>query len=76
MKLDVLGNLYIAANTADGIWVYAPEGALLGFIGVPEPPANLAWGGPDRRTLFVTAKTSVYRVPMKVAGQALPLTTG
>lgn len=76
MKLDVEGNLYIAANTDEGIWVYAPDATLLGWIGVPEPPANLAWGGADNRTLFVTAKTSVYRVQMIVAGQPLPLASG
>jgi sugar lactone lactonase YvrE len=72
MKLDALGNLYVTANTEDGVWVYAPDGAWLGCIGLPEPPANLAWGGPDHTTLFVTARTSVYRVQMKVAGQRLP----
>jgi gluconolactonase len=69
MKLDVLGNLYVAANTDHGIWVYSPAGELLGFIGVGEAPANLAWGGSDWKTMFVTARTSVYRLPMKVAGQ-------
>lgn len=69
MKLDSLGNLYVAANTREGIWVFSPEGQLLGFIGVGEPPANLAWGGDDWRTLFVTAATGLYRVPMKVSGQ-------
>jgi sugar lactone lactonase YvrE len=76
MKLDTQGNLYIAANTAEGVWVYAPDATLLGWIGVPEAPANLAWGGPDNRTLFITAKTSVYRVQMKVSGQPLPLVGG
>jgi sugar lactone lactonase YvrE len=71
MKLDVYGNLYIAANTLDGVWVYGPDGVLLGCIGVPEPPANLAWGGPDNSTLFITAKSSVYRQPMTVSGQPL-----
>jgi gluconolactonase len=69
MKLDSLGNLYVAANTEHGVWVFNPDGHLLGFIGVPEPPSNLAWGGEDRKTLFVTARTSVYQVPMLVAGQ-------
>jgi gluconolactonase len=69
IKLDVLGNLYVTANTAEGVWVYDPTGALLGFISVGEAPANLAWGGDDWRTLFVTARTSVYRLQMKVAGQ-------
>ena len=72
MKLDVLGNLYVTANTAEGVWVYAPDGTLLGFIGVPEGPANVGWGGPGNSTLFITACTSVYRLPMKVAGQPIP----
>jgi gluconolactonase len=69
MKLDSRGNLYVTANTAEGIWVYAPDGTLLGLIGVGESPANCAWGGDDWQTLFVTAQTSVYRLHMKVAGQ-------
>ena len=73
MKLDSRGNLYIAANTPEGVWVYGPDGALLGFIGLPEAPANLAWGGDDWRTLFVTANTSVYRLGMSVAGQPVTL---
>jgi gluconolactonase len=73
MKLDSQGNLYVTANTAEGVWVYAPDGTLLGFIGVPESPANCAWGGPGNRTLFITACTSVYRLQMKVAGQPLPI---
>ncbi len=74
MKLDGAGNLYVAANTEEGVWVFGPEGGLLGFIGVPEPPSNVAWGEEDWSTLFITARTSVYRLPMKIAGQ--PLGTG
>jgi sugar lactone lactonase YvrE len=73
MKLDTEGNLYVTANTAEGVWVYAPDGTLLGFIGVPEPPANVGWGGPGNRTLFITANTSVYRLPMRVSGQPIPI---
>ena len=79
MKLDALGNLYVAANRGEGIWVFDPTGALLGFIGIGEEqsafgagrggPSNLAWGDDDWRTLYVTAVTSVYRIRMKVAGQ-------
>jgi sugar lactone lactonase YvrE len=69
MKLDMEGNLYVAGNTQEGVWVFNPEGKLIGFIGVGELAANLAWGGDDWRTLYITARTSVYRVPMKVAGQ-------
>jgi gluconolactonase len=83
MKLDARGNLYVAANRGEGIWVFDPAGALLGFIGVGEErsafgegrggPSNLAWGDDDWRTLYVTAVTSVYRLPMKVAGQPVPV---
>jgi gluconolactonase len=79
MKLDMQGNLYVAANRAEGIWVFDPVGTLLGFIGVGDErsafgegrggPSNLAWGDDDWRTLYVTAVTSVYRIRMNVAGQ-------
>jgi len=69
MKLDSRGNVYVAANTAEGIWVYDPEGTLLGFIHVGENPANLAWGDDDWQTMFITAQTSVYRLRTKVPGQ-------
>ncbi|HTE83270.1 MAG TPA: SMP-30/gluconolactonase/LRE family protein [Dehalococcoidia bacterium] len=73
MKLDSLGNLYIAANTSEGVWVFDSAGEYLGTIGLDETPANLAWGGDDWRTLFITATTSVYRLQMKVAGQPVLL---
>ncbi len=79
MKLDALGNLYVAGGTEDGIWVFAPDGQHLGFIDVageyygggarPRGPANLCWGGEDWRTLFVARIGSIVRVPMRVAGQ-------
>jgi sugar lactone lactonase YvrE len=72
MKLDSLGNLYVAANSPEGIWVFSPDGDFLGTIGLDETPANLAWGGDDWQTLFVTASKSVYRIPMKVSGQQVP----
>ena len=74
MKLDSQGNVYLAANTAEGIWVFDPQGKLLGFIGIGENPANLAWGGDDWRTMYVTAQTSVYRLRMKVPGQRVRFT--
>jgi gluconolactonase len=69
LKLDVEGNQYVAGTTQEGIWVFNPAGKLIGFIGVGELAANLAWGGDEWRTLYVTARTSVYRVAMRVAGQ-------
>jgi len=71
MKLDSLGNLYIAAGTVEGIWVYGVDGSLLGFVSIPERPANCAWGDSDWQSLYVTAQTSVYRVRFKVRGQKL-----
>jgi len=68
MKIDTEGNLYVAGGITGRIWVFNPEGKLIGFIEFEEAPANLAWGGEDWRIMFVTAETSVYRVSMKVAG--------
>ena len=68
MKLDGAGNLYIAANTEEGVWIFAPDGELLGCVAVGEPPANLAWGGSDWQTMFITAQTSVYRIRMLQPG--------
>ena len=70
MKADVHGNVYLTGP--DGIWVFAPDGTHLGIILVPERSANLAWGGDDWNSLFITASTSVYRVECKVAGVAVP----
>jgi sugar lactone lactonase YvrE len=70
MKVDVQGNVYLTGP--GGIWVFAPDGTHLGIILVPERAANLAWGGDDWKTLFITASTSVYRIECKVAGVAVP----
>lgn len=70
MKVDVEGNVYLTGP--DGIWVFAPDGTHLGIILVPERAANLAWGGDDWKTLFITASTSVYRIACKIAGVAVP----
>ena len=66
MKVDSAGHLYV--TSIGGIWVFAPDGKPLGVIAVPEQPANLAWGDADWRTLFITARTSVYRIRLGVAG--------
>jgi gluconolactonase len=66
LKVDTAGNVYCAGAT--GVWVFAPTGRLLGIIRTPERPANCAFGGPDWRTLFITARECVYRIPVEVAG--------
>ena len=70
MKVDVEGRVYCTGP--GGTWVFAPDGARLGIIRTPEIPANVAFGGPDLRTLFLTARTSVYSLRVKVPGQPHP----
>jgi gluconolactonase len=65
MKVDEKGNLYI---TAKGIAVYSPEGKLLQNIELSETPANCAFGDPDLQTLYITARTSLYRIRLNVKG--------
>ena len=60
------GHLYV--TSIGGIWVFDATGKALGVIAVPEQPANLAWGDGDWRTLYITARTSLYRLRLKVPG--------
>jgi gluconolactonase len=69
LKVDVKGNLY----TTDGkVVIYDRDGKLLERITVPEGPANLAFGGDDYKTLFITAQTSLYSVRMVHPGAKPP----
>jgi gluconolactonase len=69
MKLDAEGNVWCTG--AGGVWVIAPDGTVLGRLLMPEVTANLAWGGDDHRTLFLTGSTSLYRLVCTIAGQPL-----
>jgi gluconolactonase len=66
MKVDEKGNLY--STGAGGIWVISPQGKHIGTLVVPEQPANLAFGDAEGRTLYVTARSSVYRIRLKSTG--------
>jgi len=66
IRVDVKGNLYGAGP--GGVWIISPAGAHLGTINIPEVVSNVAWGGTDRKTLYITASTSVYRIKLKIAG--------
>jgi gluconolactonase len=68
MKVDVEGRVYCTGP--GGTWVFAPSGEKLGIIKTPEVPANLCFGGPDMKTIFFTARTSVYSLRVKVSGLA------
>jgi gluconolactonase len=65
--VDEKGNLYV---TAKALYVYSPKGALLTTIEIPETPANVSFGDGDYSTLYVTGRTSVYRIRLKVKGSA------
>ncbi len=66
MKVDEKGNVY--STGPGGVWIFSPEGKPLGTIVMPEKAANVAWGGPDRKTLYITASTSIYRIQLMIAG--------
>jgi len=66
MKVDEKGNLY--STGPGGIWVISPEGKHLGTLVFPEQPANLAFGDDDGKTLYVTARSSVYRIRLNIPG--------
>ena len=66
MKVDRQGNVY--STGPGGVWIFSPEGKPLGTILLPESGANVNWGGVDRKTLYITASSSIYRVTLKVPG--------
>jgi gluconolactonase len=67
MCLDERGNLYCAMR--GGLWVSSPRGELLGFIPIPEFCSNASFGGPDGKTLLITAAKKVYSLRMTVSGR-------
>ena len=70
LKVDEAGNVY--ACGPGGVWIIAPSGEQLGLLRLPEAPHNLAWGEADRRTLYITALTGVYRMRLDVPGVPIP----
>jgi gluconolactonase len=67
LKVDSGGNVYSCGP--GGIHVFAPDATCLGVIKVPEYTANFCWGDADRKSLFITASTSVYRIRVSVPGK-------
>lgn len=59
MKIGPDGNLY--SSGPEGVWVFDPTGKHLETIPVPETPSNVAWGDKDGKTLYITARTGVYK---------------
>jgi gluconolactonase len=86
MRLDTHGNLWVAAGIAiprthgedasvrPGVYIITPEGKLVGRIPIPEDViTNLAFGGPRRTILYVTAGKSIFTIPLTVSGYALEI---
>lgn len=65
LKLDTNGNIY--ATGPGGVWIFAPDGTHLGTIQPDEVPANVAWGD-DGSTLYMTARTGLYRIKLLASG--------
>jgi gluconolactonase len=65
LKTDESGNVWVAGS--GGIWVFDAAGKHLGTVPLPETPSNCAWGA-GFRNLYVSARTSVYRIETKVSG--------
>ena len=68
LAVDSAGNLYLAVPALKAIQVVSPAGKTLGMISVPEGPSNADFGGKDMKTLYITARTSVYAVKTEVKG--------
>ena len=66
MKVDTLGRIFCTGS--GGIWVFEPDGTHLGIIRGPEVPRNIAFGGPDFRTIYTTPGVSLYSFRVKTPG--------
>lgn len=66
MKVDTAGNLYMTGP--GGLLIFSADGKHLGTIQVPEIASNCAWGDADSKTLYITARTGVYRIKLNIAG--------
>lgn len=69
MTIDNKGNVYLSTKV---VAVYNKRGKKIEEIPVPEQPTNLTFAGADNNTLFITARTSLYAVDMRVSGAATP----
>jgi gluconolactonase len=71
LKVDQGGNVFAAGP--GGVLVFAPDGRRLGTIRAEQQPANLAWGDADGRTLYLAARTGLYRIRLSIPGIRPPL---
>ena len=68
MAVDNEGRLYLSARLKDGVQVFSPEGRHLGTIPLSRAPQNLAFAGPDKKTLYVVGRGSAFKVDLMTPG--------
>lgn len=68
MTIDKDGNVYLTTSGKRAVDIFSSEGELLESIAVPEEPANVCFSGKDRHQLFITARTSIYRIKLTAEG--------
>ena len=68
MSIDTTGNIYITPRGRSSVYIYSPESTFIDSISVPERPTNVCFGGADRNQLYITARTSIYRVKLPTKG--------
>jgi gluconolactonase len=66
MKVDQKGNLYVSGP--GGLWIISPAGKHLGTIVGPMHPHNMAWGDADGKTLYLAARSGLYRIRLNIPG--------
>src|SRR6266487_5457969 len=66
LKVDKAGNLYVSGP--GGLWILSPEGKHLGTIIAPKHPHNFAWGDADGKTLYLCARSGLYRMKLNIEG--------
>jgi gluconolactonase len=66
MKVDQRGNLYVSGP--GGLWIISPEGKHLGTVIAPKHPHNMAWGDDDGKTLYLCARSGLYKMRLKIPG--------
>ena len=71
IKVDQRGNLYVSGP--GGLWILSPEGKHLGTVFAPMHPHNMAWGDEDGKTLYLTARSGLYRMRLNVPGAQLSM---
>ena len=68
MTTDTAGNVYLTTNAKNAVDIFSASGEFLESIAVPEKPSNICFGGKDRDQLFITARTSIYRITLNTRG--------